>query len=136
MKLEKGVKYVIGKPEQYTSIYGYKKNKLPVRKVDGGESVGIIKEEEVLTAEGKRTGVMYYERNGWKNYGQKRFYESPEALILACGGQIAPARDIAKQKAIAEGKVTELKPEAKKVAKKPARRKVATKLAPKRKKSA
>ncbi len=41
--------------------------------------------------EGEEVGRMYYERNGWRSHGQPRFYDSPEALILAFGGALARA---------------------------------------------
>lgn len=82
----------VGRPEEYTSIYGYQKNRLPVRVVnaDGtdGETVGWIKEEVVPDENGNIRGRVYYERNGWKKQGQLRFYSSPAALLAAVGMEL------------------------------------------------
>src|SRR5271165_6431605 len=81
-----------GEPIEYTSMYGYWKQRFPVAIVDGdGEptKIGWIKEEKIIGAGGKVVGLMYYERNGWRGHGQQRFYDSPEALVTAFGGTLA-----------------------------------------------
>ena len=44
--------------------------------------IGFIKEEIVRGKDGAEVSCTYYERNGWRDHGQARFYDSPEALVL------------------------------------------------------
>ena len=44
--------------------------------------IGFIKEEIVRGKDGAEVSRTYYERNGWRDHGQARFYDSPEALML------------------------------------------------------
>jgi len=80
-------KYSVGQPVQYGSIYSYQKFKFPVRD-EGGNIIGWAKQERVVDDNGEESGVCYYTRDLPKPHGAKRFYSSPQALIIACGGQI------------------------------------------------
>lgn len=82
----------------YTSIYGYKKNRIEVTKHVGesdeeGIHAGSIKQEPVVGANGVVTGYVYYERNGWKKHGQLRFYATPDALLEAMGFALKKSTD-------------------------------------------
>ena len=107
-------KYTITKPgAEYTSMYGYQKNRLAVVG-ESGDTVGYIKEEIVLDEAGDEASRIYYTRNGWRPSGAKRFFASPEALVIAYGGQIdrtkkkaattKPARPAANKKKPRAGK--------------------------------
>lgn len=80
-------KYSIGEPVQYGSIYHYQKWRFPV-KDEAGQVVGWCKQEKVVDENGEESGVAYYTRDLPKPYGAKRFYSSPQALVIACGGTI------------------------------------------------
>ena len=80
-------KFKIGEPNEYESVYGYQKQRFPVLNEQGGE-VGAIKEELVMDGAGNVVAKMYYTRNLTRPHGAKRFYDSPQALILAFGGTI------------------------------------------------
>ena len=84
---------VIGKePVHYTSMYGYPKDRIPVFLQSDTEQtspIGYIKEEIVRDKAGEETGRVYYTRASWRDHGQPRFFDSPEALIVAFGGAIA-----------------------------------------------
>jgi hypothetical protein len=80
-------KYSIGEPLQYGSIYHSQKWRFPV-KDEGGQVVGWCKQEKVVDENGEESGVTYYTRDLPKPYGAKRFYSSPQALVIACGGAI------------------------------------------------
>jgi hypothetical protein len=90
--------YKIGAPVDYGSIYGYKKKKYPVIGTESEQTIGFVKEEAVVGQNGKGVGLVYYTRDLYRKCGQLRFYESPQAVIVAFGGQIA------------KGKVTRMKP--------------------------
>jgi len=87
--LNENCKYRVGDVIEYGSIYGYQKNKFPVIDDASGSTVGHVKEELILGEDGEPVGRTYYTRDIYKKSGQKRFYSSPEALILACGGKLA-----------------------------------------------
>jgi hypothetical protein len=97
-------KYTIGEPIEYISIYGYPKRRFPILTENSSEVVGHVKEELVLDGEKNEIGKVFYTRNLTRPYGQKRFYESVEALILAFGGEIARKKTVLK--AVAGGKKT------------------------------
>jgi len=80
-------KFSVGQPVQYGSIYAYQKFKFPVLD-ESGARVGWAKQERIVDENGEESGVCYYTRDLPKPYGAKRFYSSPQALIIACGGQI------------------------------------------------
>jgi hypothetical protein len=80
-------KFKIGEPNEYESVYGYQKQRFPVLNEQGSE-VGAIKEELVMDGAGNVVAKMYYTRNLTRPHGAKRFYDSPQALILAFGGTI------------------------------------------------
>ena len=86
--IEQGKKYRIGRTKDYTSIYGYPKKMIMIEDADTGEEVGGIKEEVTPGIPGQPDVKTYYERNGWRKAGGLRFYQSPEALIIANGGEI------------------------------------------------
>ena len=44
--------------------------------------IGFIKEEIVRGKDGAEVSRTYYERNGWRDHGQARFYDKLEALVL------------------------------------------------------
>ena len=82
-------KYSVGEPVGYTSVYGYQKRKFPVFGEDqSAGAIGYIKEEIILGDDGKEVAKTYYTRSSWRNHGQLRFFESPEALIIGYGGKI------------------------------------------------
>ncbi len=92
-------------PKQYTSIYGYPKQGFYVYKATDSDQqypIGFIKEERVLGDDGKEVGRMYYERNGWRNQGQQRFYATPEALVVAFGGTLARKTGLVKKPRLAK----------------------------------
>jgi hypothetical protein len=81
---------VIGEsPTEYTSAYGYQKNKFPVFLQSDAEQkdpIGWIKEERVLDQAGNEADRVYYARvYGWREKGQPRFFDSPQALLVAYG---------------------------------------------------
>ena len=57
-------------------------------KDEAGQVVGWCKQEKVVDENGEESGVAYYTRDLSKPYGAKRFYSSPQALVIACGGTI------------------------------------------------
>ncbi len=84
--------YAIGNYEEYTSIYGYPKRGVHVHKIMPGEElsdynkIGFIKEERIQGPDGKIVAVCFYTREDhWKKRGQARFFNTPEALLVACG---------------------------------------------------
>ena len=85
--------YVIGPPINYPSIYGYPKRRFEVFQADEqGNTIaayptGEIKEEPMLDENGERWGRCFYTKNLGRDHGKYRFYPSPEALIVACGGK-------------------------------------------------
>ena len=93
MSLSPDQYYVIGEPINYTSIYGYPKRRFPVfRANENGEkqneySIGEIKEEPMLDENGQLWGRCFYTKS-LRPSGKYRFYPSPEALIVACGGKV------------------------------------------------
>jgi len=94
MSLSSDQYYVIGEPINYHSIYGYPKRRFPVYPADadgnktGTYSVGEIKEEPMLDENDQLWGRCFYTKNLGRPTGKYRFYPSPEALIVACGGQV------------------------------------------------
>ena len=80
-------KYKVGAPKQYSSTYGYQKFKYPVIGEDGHER-GHIKQEQIIDEAGQSVTTVYYTRDFQRPHGAKRFYSSPEALIIAFGGKI------------------------------------------------
>lgn len=112
-------KYNIGDPVEYGSVYGYQKFKFPVIEETSGATVGYVKEEVILGEDGEPAGRTYYTRDICKQHGQKRFYTSPEALVLACGGKLASP----KMKVRAGVKSTEKKASRATAAKKPVAKK-------------
>ena len=110
---------VIGKtkPVHYTSMYGYPKDRIPVYRASDTEQtspIGFIKEEIVRGKDGAEVSRTYYERNGWRDHGQPRFFDSPEALILAFGGTIARKVGLKKPRAKVEAKPARAKKPARK----------------------
>ena len=96
-------------PDHYQSIYGYPKDRLPVYRVSDSEQaspIGFIKEEILRGPDGAETGRMYYERNGWRQNGQPRFFDSPEALVAAFGGTVARKVGLKKTRAKVAPKAT------------------------------
>jgi len=92
-KLDSDKQYRVGDVKDYTSIYGYPKKMYPIIDVESDETVGHVKEEALVDADGERAVLMYYERNGWRKHGQLRFYTSIEACVKACGGTlVTPAK--------------------------------------------
>jgi hypothetical protein len=93
MSLSPDQYYVIGEPYNYTSIYGYPKRRFPVHRADelgnklDSYSVGEIKEEPMLDENGQLWGRCFYTKS-LRPSGKYRFYPSPEALIVACGGKV------------------------------------------------
>jgi len=94
MSLSPDQYYVIGEPVNYSSIYGYPKRRFPVHRADelgnkqDSYSVGEIKEEPMLDENGQLWGRCVYTKNLGRGHGKYRFYPSPEALIVACGGKV------------------------------------------------
>ena len=92
MSLSPDQYYVIGEPVNYSSIYGYPKRRFPVHRADelgnkqDSYSVGEIKEEPMLDENGQLWGRCFYTKS-LRPSGKYRFYPSPEALIVACGGK-------------------------------------------------
>lgn len=86
------VAYAVGDYEEYRSVYGYPKRYVMIHKVMPGEAlsrsniIGRVKEERVLGPDGNVVSVCFYTREDqWKRPGQARFFNSPEALLIACG---------------------------------------------------
>lgn len=84
----RGVVYAVGKPMEYTSMYGYLKLLFPVHEVDTstgelGQYVGDIKQEPMPDENGNLVGFAYYTKANWRGNGQLRFYPTPEALLAA-----------------------------------------------------
>lgn len=80
--------HILGQPEQYTSIYGYAKLKIPVHEIElqtgkPGGCVGHIKQEPMVDEHGTLVGFAYYTKAAWRDKGQLRFYPTPEALLAA-----------------------------------------------------
>jgi hypothetical protein len=95
------------KPVHYTSIYGYPKDRIPVFKQSDAKQaspIGFIKEEIVRDGDGGEVSRTYYERNGWREHGQPRFFASPEALVLRFGGKLARKTGLKKPRATAAPK--------------------------------
>lgn len=90
--LQEDHKYRVGKEAtQYTSIYGYQKRRYPVFDVTDPDNelfVGDIKQEIVKNTAGELCEPVYYTRDFERPNEGLRFFNSPEALILAFGGQI------------------------------------------------
>jgi hypothetical protein len=82
----------LGEKQRYQSIYGYAKFRYPVIEIATGSVFGSIKEEVTQGIPGQPDITVYYEKNRWRDHGKLRFYQSPEALILALGGQIDTSR--------------------------------------------
>ena len=80
-------KFKIGEPITYGSIYGYQKRRFPVIN-DGGQVIGHAKEEIVLDGKGDEVSKSFYTRNLPRPHGAKRFYASPEDMVVAFGGKI------------------------------------------------
>jgi hypothetical protein len=87
-----GKKVRLGEKAQYASIYGYQKFRYPVIDVETGQELGLIKEEVTPGIPGQPDIAVYYEKNRWRLHGKLRFYQSPEALVLALGGKIDTSR--------------------------------------------
>lgn len=93
MGLNSSSYYVIGPPINYTSIYGYPKRRFEVYQADeqgnkiAAYPIGEIKEEPMLDENGDLWGRCFYTKNLGREHGKYRFYPSPEALIVACGGR-------------------------------------------------
>jgi hypothetical protein len=87
----------LGEKQKYASIYGYEKFRYPVIEVSTGQTLGSIKEEVTPGVPGQSDITAYYEKNRWRDHGKLRFYQSPEALILALGGQIDTSRLLASE---------------------------------------
>ena len=90
--LIQGRAYRLGETVQYGSIYGYRKNRLMLLDAATGDNVGWIKDEVVPGLPGQPDVTCYYEKNGWRPSGKLRFYQSPEAMVLALGGTIDASR--------------------------------------------
>lgn len=125
---QKGKMYKLGEKKPYTSIYGYAKYRIPVFDAETGAEAGWIKEEVTPGIPGQPDITAYYERNGWRPPGKLRFYQSPEALIIAFGGQIETTGIVAVEpkkviKARKTAKKVAAKKPTRKTAKKPARKK-------------
>jgi hypothetical protein len=80
-------KYSVGEPQEYGSIYGYQKLRFPIYNENGTE-VGHVKEELILDGEGKLVGKTYYTRSLSRPQGKHRFFDSPQSLVVAFGGEI------------------------------------------------
>ena len=78
----------IGEPVKYQSMYHYSKFRFPVMISPDGGIAGWIKQEKVVDENGDESSCTYYTRDLDKPYGMKRFYSSPQALVIALGGQI------------------------------------------------
>ena len=87
-----GKNVLLGEKQKYASIYGYPKFRYPVIEVSTGQALGLIKEEVTPGIPGQPDITVYYEKNRWRDHGKLRFYQSPEALVLALGGQIDTSR--------------------------------------------
>ncbi len=85
--LDKNRQYRVGEPIHYTSIYGYPKRRFRIETKDG-HVVGHAKEEIVPGVNGKESTRVFYTRDISRNSPMLRFYDSPEALIVAFGGQL------------------------------------------------
>ena len=90
--LIQGRAYRLGETVQYRSIYGYRKNRVALLDAATGDNVGWIKEEVVPGLPGQPDITCHYEKNGWRPSGKLRFYQSPEAMVLALGGTIDASR--------------------------------------------
>jgi hypothetical protein len=88
--LDKNRQYRVGEPIHYTSIYGYPKRRFRIEDVAAGSVVGTAKEEIVPGVNGKESTRVFYTRDISRNPPMLRFYDSPEALIVAFGGQLVP----------------------------------------------
>jgi hypothetical protein len=86
--LDKNRQYRVGEPIHYTSIYGYPKRRFRIEDVATGQTVGTAKEEIVPGVNGKESTRVFYTRDISRNPPMLRFYDSPEALIVAFGGQL------------------------------------------------
>jgi hypothetical protein len=86
--LDKNRQYRVGEPIHYTSIYGYPKRRFRIVDVATGSTVGTAKEEIVPGVNGKESTRVFYTRDISRNPPMLRFYDSPEALIVAFGGQL------------------------------------------------
>ena len=86
--LDKNRQYRVGEPILYTSIYGYPKRRFRIEDVATGSVVGTAKEEIVPGVNGKESTRVFYTRDISRNPPMLRFYDSPEALIVAFGGQL------------------------------------------------
>jgi len=86
--LDKNRQYRVGEPILYTSIYGYPKRRFRIEDVATGSVVGTAKEEIVPGVDGKESTRVFYTRDISRNPPMLRFYDSPEALIVAFGGQL------------------------------------------------
>ena len=86
--LDKNRQYRVGEPIHYTSIYGYPKRRFRIEDVATGSVVGTAKEEIVPGVNGKESTRVFYTRDISRNPPMLRFYDSPEALIVAFGGQL------------------------------------------------
>ena len=82
----------LGAKTEYRSIYGYQKYRVKVLDANTGDTLGEIKEEVTPGVPGQADITVYYEKNRWRDQGKLRFYQSPEALIIACGGKIDTSR--------------------------------------------
>ena len=130
----------LGEKQKYASIYGYPKYRYPVIEVSTGQTLGLIKEEVTPGLPGQPDMTVYYEKNRWRPHGKLRFYQSPEALILALGGQIDASRLLPPEpepevKAVIRKRSETIKSKAvkttrQKAVKKPARKLAAKKVKP------
>ena len=130
----------LGEKQKYASIYGYEKFRYPVIEVSTGQTLGLIKEEVTPGIPGQPDITVYYEKNRWRDHGKLRFYQSPEALILALGGQIDASRLLPPEpepevKAVIRKRSETIKSKAvkttrQKAVKKPARKLAAKKVKP------
>jgi len=80
--------YKVGEKTSYTSIYGYPKNRYEIIDAETGKSVGEVKEERTPGVPGQPDICVYYTRGIEKPHGTLRFYQSPESLVIALGGNI------------------------------------------------
>lgn len=111
--------YYVGDPQDYRSMYGYKKRWYAVHAVKPGQTagsadakVGCIKEEAIADENGDVVTVVFYTKDFVRPSGMIRFFASPEALLIAFGLQPLIGRSEEEQK-IAQKKVkalTETKP--------------------------
>lgn len=118
--MAKNAVYVGAKEEQYRSIYGYQKFRFPVKDAVTGQTIGWIKQEVVPGLDGEPDTECYYEKNGWRQQGFPRFYQSPEALLEYVGCTIDWQKNDAENGVSTRGKKVKskakpAKPRAKKV---------------------